>query len=185
MTGMAELATPIVQVVTGGTDWTAVASAIAGGIVGVVGIVVGLLTGKHAREAASKDLLTNIKAANERVLLAEKRRIYASCLSAINAANSAFSLDRRARNWPDKDARMEAWEEARKAYTDMLNAVMELELIARKDVSEAAEQIRDNLTAYWAETKNGSEAVDSPPSGEGARMKLRSAMRTDLGEPPN
>jgi hypothetical protein len=66
----------------------------------------------------------------------------------------------------------------------MLNAVMELVLIAPKDVVQHAQQARDHLMEYWAETANDAEPDDSLPSStEPLIINLRSAMRTDLGEP--
>jgi len=77
---------------------------------------------------------------------------------------------------------MEAWSDAKTARTAMLNAVMELELIAPKDVIQYGRQAREHLMQYWVETSEGAEPDDSPPSGEGTLPHLHLAMRTDLGE---
>jgi hypothetical protein len=120
------------------------------------------------------------------------RLIYAGCLAAINAANLASSTHKDARNarnagdepkWTNEEARMEAWSEAEKARTDMLDAVMELELIAPEDVMQHARQAREHLIQYWVETSDGAEPDYSLlPSGRGVLRHLRSAMRTDLGK---
>jgi hypothetical protein len=79
-----EAITPIVQVVTGGTDWPAIVAAITTGVVGLGGILATYWQGKRGQEAASKNFSTTITAENERARLAEKRRIYAACLNALN-----------------------------------------------------------------------------------------------------
>jgi hypothetical protein len=178
-------------------DWTFLATA----AVGIAGIAGTFWQGKRAREAASNDLKQNLKAAsenllttinadNERARLAEKRRIYASCLTAINAASPAFSTHRRARNaknartWTNVEAKLAAWEDAKTARDAMLNAEMELELIAPKDVFQHAQQAGDNLMKYWDKTANDAEPDDSLPSStKPLIIKLRSVMRIDLGEP--
>jgi uncharacterized protein YbjT (DUF2867 family) len=77
---------PVVQVVTGGTNWPAIIGAISTGVVGLAGIGGTLWQGKRAREAQTADLKTSLDATaenlqrslnteNERARLAEKRRI--------------------------------------------------------------------------------------------------------------
>jgi len=67
-----DLASPVVQVVTSGVDWPAVAAAIAGGVVGLAGIIF-----------AWRQSKMTISAEDARTTLAEKRRIYANYLAAI------------------------------------------------------------------------------------------------------
>ena len=67
-----DLASPVVQVVTSGVDWPAVAAAIAGGVVGLAGIIF-----------AWRQSKMTISAEDARATLAEKRRIYANYLAAI------------------------------------------------------------------------------------------------------
>src|SRR5215471_18310757 len=82
------------EVVTVGPDWPAIAAGITTGVVGLAGIGGTLWQGKRSREAQTADLKASldatadnlkvgINAENERARLAEKRRIYARCTTAL------------------------------------------------------------------------------------------------------
>ena len=75
---MTDLASPVIQVVTSGVDWPAVVAGISGGVVGLAGITF-----------AWRQSRMTIRADDRRVELAEKRRIYANCLAALQHAADA------------------------------------------------------------------------------------------------
>jgi hypothetical protein len=135
----------------------------------MAGIVGTLWQGKRAREAAagdlrqsldtgSKNLLTSIGAENERVRIAEKRRIYAHFIA---------TLGELLKTWNQVNTRDRA-----EALTGALAAVAELRLIAPNDLGSQAESV---LTFT---------AAPGPVSSDWAmvRLLLINAMRADLGE---
>jgi hypothetical protein len=95
-----EAITPVVQVVTSGPDWPAIAAAIAGAVVGLAGIIAGYWQSKRSGEdaarnlknslnATARNLRISINAENKRAWVAEKRRIYAECLAAFEELTTA------------------------------------------------------------------------------------------------
>jgi hypothetical protein len=126
-----EAITPVVQVVTTGTDWPAIVAAIATGVVGLAGIVATFLSGKRS-----------INAENKRVRLNEKRRIYATCLTAVNellmaVGNYTISVQQRDNARIGTD--FHKMEEVR---TTSLNVISEVQLIAPPDIGEQAWRLR-------------------------------------------
>lgn len=75
---MIDAASPVIQVVTTGTDWPAIAAVISTGIVGIAGIGSAIWQARH-----------NWGKEDDRAKLAEKKRIYAACLEACNTAFDA------------------------------------------------------------------------------------------------
>jgi hypothetical protein len=102
---------PTVEVVTAGTDWAAIAAAIATGIAASIGVFGTAWQASHARQAATADLeksinaaAQNLHASNEaedrRALRAEKMRVYSEFQGEID--NILVSVDpmRRKRQSP-------------------------------------------------------------------------------------
>jgi hypothetical protein len=186
----------VIDVVNSDIDWAAVAGAGATAIAAVGGIWGTARQARRAREAAARDLKESliattenlqlgIRAEDDRARRAEKRRIYASCLAAINAAIPALVEDRAARSSNDRDQRSSALKRAQLARTIMLNAAMELELIAPDSVLLHSRDVVAWLTNYWTETGKGAKIGGEFSDAGGSLDKLRTAMRTDLGEQIN
>ena len=186
----------VIDVVNSDIDWAAVAAAGATAIAAIGGIWGTARQARRAREAATKDLRENfiattenlrlsINAEDDRARRAEKRQIYAACLAAINATIPALVEDRAARSSNGGDQRSSAFKRAQLARTTMLNAAMELELIAPDSVLLHSRDIVAWLTNYWTETGKGAKIGTEISDGRGSLEKLRGAMRADLGEQTN
>jgi hypothetical protein len=148
--------------VTSGVDWPAVAAAISGGVVGLAGII-----------AAARQSGKTIIAEDARAKLAEKRRIYANCVAALNVYVTAD--DNAARGTELSPAQnAELLEDYARARDAALNAVSEVDLIAPTEVAFQAHRVMTILL----------DAEVGAPASEiaGALVKLTYAMRGDLGE---
>ena len=154
------MAGPVIQVVSGGTNWTAVVAAISGGLVGLAGI--GATVWASVRTS---------RAENKREHLAEKRRVYINCLAAV------YEMYRVSR-MPDGPEKAAAYEIAGTALVMAVNAVS---LIGTKRVSDAATtvgrfQVREFEHKPQPGNLGGKNLADLD-------KLLRQAIREDLGEP--
>ena len=180
-----EAITPVVQVVTGGTDWPAIVAAISTGVVGLAGIFGTLWQGKRAREAASSDLKVSlgattanlnrsINAENERAQQAAKRHAYAAFHVAINDFVVAVSSG--------EDLNSEAARSAfAKARTALLSTNAEVALIAPKQIDDLMDELVAVLTDLM-EARRANPSAPRPPKLDEEHRKLFDAMRADLGE---
>jgi hypothetical protein len=162
-----EQASPVIQVVTGGTDWPAIVAAISGGVVGVAGII-------FAWRQSSR----SISADDQRARLAEKRRIYAHFLAACSELVRAsgmvdaepkrtpFQLVKGLEVAPPTAAELQRTV----AQANTVSAYSELELIAPKQVCDVA---LGYVRAILVKKVKHSEPLD----------RVVSVMRADLGEP--
>jgi hypothetical protein len=126
------MTTPVVQVVTSGVSWPAIVAAISGGVVGLAGIGSTIWVATRS-----------ISAENKPVLLADKRRIYASFQASMD--NVYVAID-TAQTYGDGAEREQHFSDMRAAVTTMLAAMTELQLIAPKDLRNLAADV-GNLTA--------------------------------------
>ena len=180
---MIDVIAPVVQVVTSGVDWPAIAAAIATGVVGIAGIVGTSWQGKRAREGQSKDLRASIDAAaenlklsigaeTERARLTEKRRIYAQCLGAFGGLMAAATKSDLYREMDPLNQESDiAQNEHAVALIAAHDALSQLQLIAPTPVQDRASKFMGSLLVVG-------ERGDSE-----ARKQLLMAMRADLGEP--
>jgi hypothetical protein len=152
---------PDVQVVTTGTDWPAIIAAITTGVVGVAGILATYWQGKRGQEAASKNLSTTINAENERAHLAEKRRIYARCLTTLWELENAIATGGSTNDVLTA--------EQTTAAVSAITVQYELRLIAPSNVYKAE---NDVIIALMHQDGNAGNLLDECPA----------AMRADLGE---
>lgn len=197
-----EAITPVIQVVTSGTDWPAIVAAITGAVVGLAGIVATFLSGKR-----------RINAENERARLAEKKRIYAACLNALNdlvVAVADWKLSKTELDKLENYQRFEAQPEVEphtteagrsktqadvstlqallesddrkmsKARDAVINAISELSLIASPDIGNQADSMREQLMKSLS-TSSTTGKLEFPDV-RGMRKELLTAMRADLGE---
>ena len=161
---MTDLASPVVQVVTTGTDWPAVWAAISGGVVGLAGIIF-----------AWRQSRMTISAEDARAKLAEKRRIYANCLTAINTyLYAAGALAGGTELPPAEHAGLE--QEADRARTAALNTTSEVYLVGTAEVTRLA-----NRTLSLVMSAETGTSVEEPVT---VFVELTGAMRRDLGENP-
>jgi hypothetical protein len=204
---------PVVDVVTG-TDWASVIASIATGVAAIVGIggtaylarraskdakkslEVASNDAKANRETASSDLHASIKAAAEqlvvsinaedkRAYVAEKRRIYAHVLAAMNEVISAATAYRVARSdGSSEEERMPIVARQTKAQEDVFGATGELLLIAPHEVAENANSLQDAMVRFMV-ASHGGEPFTGPKAVEVGVMRttLLRSMRIDLGEP--
>jgi uncharacterized membrane protein YidH (DUF202 family) len=156
-----DVTSPIIQVVTSGIDWPATAAAISGGVVGLAGIAFGA---RQASRASSAE--------DARAKVAEKRRIYASCLATLTVCGAAEAALQRDDLSEAERARLE--EERDRAQVTAVNAESEVALIGPAEVSELANRAtRVLITAdFSSQTRDVVRAI----------TKVKMAMRRDLGE---
>jgi hypothetical protein len=158
-----ESASAVVQVVTSGVDWPAVVAAISGGIVGLAGIFV-----------AWRQSNRTIDAEDARAKLAEKRRIYASCLDALTHAFKGAKLRNLVTESEGVDPKDAAKVLEAAVSTELAagNAVFEVDLVGSPDVVRSA---IDCLT--FLSDMGPTFSID-----EWSHMhsRLVTAMRTDL-----
>ncbi len=152
------------------------------GAVGVGGTALGAwLNGRMQ----TKNLRLGLDAENERARLAEKRRIYAACISAANeliVAVSNYNMSREEKDRARTDADYNKVAEARNVFQ---NLVSEVTLIAPHDISNQAWKFRQVLMRYViskAEDGIGETKKDSDNAGF-LLGKLLATMRADLGGP--
>jgi hypothetical protein len=160
------------------------------GAVGLAGIGGTLWQGKRAREAQTADLKASLDATsenlrlslsaeNERARLAEKRRIYVTCMAAIGEITNAISkLDiTRDEGGGHREAVLI---EHSATLTNLLNAVSEVLMVAPKSVMQLA---RRTYTIIVEDVLPGDNSEKDAARFRQVRDQLLMAMRADLGEP--
>jgi hypothetical protein len=155
-----------------------------------------LWQGKRSREAQTADLKVSLDAASDNLKLgieaeskraheAEKRRIYATCLTVSNELSIAaaryrfFHRDRE----EDEESRQALLrqEKAQDAMWEVRGAV---QLIAPPEVINLLHEYHGKLTEYIVRTGEGGPYDKDDPSEIGiTRRRMFNAMRVDLGEP--
>jgi hypothetical protein len=133
MATMLEVSSPVVQVVTGATDWPAIAAAGATVVVAVAGIWGTAWQARKGREAAHQDLARSLDAAADNLATsiqaergaerAEKCLIYARSLARltdVEVANSGYDPAQPELGSRDRSGKLDA----------ALDSVGELQLIA-------------------------------------------------------
>jgi hypothetical protein len=148
-------------------DWAIVVT----GVVGLAGIGGTLLSARMAARSAVENLRTSISAEDARAKVAEKRRIYASCLAALgaHATANAFPLTTVS---PEAGIRFQ--EEIIRTRSTAMNAVFEVQLISPSEVAGLA-----NITLLAL--LNADLDTQTPEIAK-AIGTLMGAMRRDLGE---
>jgi hypothetical protein len=162
-----------VSVYTTGTDWGAIAAAVATAVAAIAGIWGTSRQARIARQSASADLKKSIDAAAEniriasevedrRARLAEKRQAYAACQAAFTAV--IYAVQFRSPLLTD-------------AQNRMLTAVGELRLVAPPEIGMAAVDLQLRISAYAAvESRTPETQTDYP----WLQDRLYEAMRDDL-----
>lgn len=121
-------------------DWVSIVPNIITGAVGLAGIGGSLVSAKMAGKSAAKNLRTTLAVENERAKLAEKRRIYANCLSSLNLGFYAASIVRTHRNKRSKEYGA-AVLEANRARMMAANAINEVRLSAPPELGSLADKV--------------------------------------------
>jgi hypothetical protein len=151
------------------------------GAVGVGGTALGAwLNGR----TQTKTLRLSLDAENERARLADKRRIYATCLARLEAhRTAAIDLADEQKHSSDKPADNEESQETKlrleKTDEALTQAVTELFLIAPQHVFDPAVKV---LEAVKEITNDPSKSEDQGEDYIHKQAYLTSAMRADLGE---
>jgi hypothetical protein len=148
-------------VVVSGIDWPAIVASISTGVAAVVGIGGTLWLASRGW-----------KQENKRAKVAEKRRVYASCLAALNRGIQTAVYREILR---DSSEGSNAVLEHDAALLACLTTVSELTLIAPSDVGRLGGKALVELNHYPGEDRT---------SATRALTNLVKAMRADLGEPP-
>jgi phage I-like protein len=161
---MTDLASPIVQVVSG-TDWAAIAAAISGGVVGLAGIIF-----------ASRQSGKTISAEDARIRLADKRRTYAAFQTSLDRV-FAIAAPTTQRATVDMLSDLDA------ALPAMYNSASELRLIAPPEVGNQARRVAITLAAQAEAAIRNQQVVDPNNMVYSMREQLYKLMRADLGEP--
>jgi hypothetical protein len=154
------------------------------GVVGLAGIGGTLWQGKRSREAQTADLKASfdataenlkvgIDAENDRARRAEKRQVYANCISSFGTAINEIA---RFHTYTEDPKAYPFMEEYARAIGVVLNAVSEVQLIAPPNMMLLARR------AYSATFKFADRADEITTFRE-VRSELLKAMRADLGDP--
>jgi hypothetical protein len=180
---MQDVASAIVQVVTV-SDVPTIVLGIVTGVVGIAGVAGAIVSAKIASKSATKDLKLSIAAGNKRADMAEKRKIYASCLAALTEMETASGLH-RVYYAGSKSQRGDAQWRLIAAQNAMHIAASEADLIAPPDVRECLRENTRALVRYNSATIRGSTLMDDKEAAKevgDVRQRLYEAMRKDLGE---
>jgi len=160
------------------TDWGAVASAIAAGVAAIVGVLGTTMQARQDRSAASTELEKRLQAQTEllqdrntavqnRAIYAQKMRIYATFQGAVG--------DLLAVAGPG-----EQQEGFGKAYSAMLRAAAEVELVASEDLHKLTVTIKNYLVKH-----SRSKGFTNDFDRERTRVDLEELarkMKSDLAE---
>ena len=163
---MMTLAASVVQVVTSGVDWPAVAAAIAGGVVGLAGI--GVTVWQSSK---------SIGAEETRIKLNEKRRAYARFHASLDNVFATATL-RTEESTPE-----ERLSNFFSALPAMYNAASELRLIASPKVATQARNVAAKLAKEASAAIQTPREIDKNNEIYNMREQLYALMRADLGEP--
>ncbi len=154
-------------------DWAAVTAAIMTGVAAVAGVIGTGWQASRARQAEAANQRISIQAEREHAELADKRRIYAHCLAAVNAAIKAC-ID--AGEYQSRTPSARALEDRYNAKLAMTDAISEVQLIGPASVVVHAGNAQAVVSTY------------QPPAGNmsvvEAYRALHAAMRADLGQQP-
>jgi hypothetical protein len=210
--GIASSIPPVVDVVTG-TDWPAVWAAIATGLAALVGIggtaylarrasndakanlATASADAKANRDAASTDLQASLKAAadqlatsinaeDRRAHTAEKRRVYASVVSAMNETMIAAIGYRVARMGNDDEERKTVLTRQTQAQEGMFRAMGEMFLTASYQVAGNAVALQNTLIEFMKASHAGQPFTGPEPRAvRGVLDALVRSIRQDLREP--
>jgi hypothetical protein len=161
-----DLASPVVQVVTSGTDWPAIVAAISGGVVALAGIIF-----------AWRQSKMTITADDQRAVLADKRQIYSKYQATLDDVFTVANI-LRTEHGPDRPKYLS---DLQTAGVAMFNATSDVRLTAPADIASQARTVADTLSkAAWRAAQTGSD-VDQDNAVYKGRQELYSLMRTDLG----
>jgi hypothetical protein len=156
------------------------------GAVGAAGIGGTLLGSWLTGRQQMAGLRLTIADSKEREHSAEKRKIYAECMSRFQEALEPVLRDRVGRRRIREDgegpwlANLDAVAQAKTALDVAVNQVA---LIAPQEVVRLAASAGDAFNRYVRDTANGTN-LDAPLGFASTRDALLIAMRADLGEPP-
>lgn len=114
-------------------DWAIVVT----GVVGLAGIGGALLSARMTSKSDAANLRTRISAEDARARLAEKRHIYANCLTALTACASATDKAARGTALPAAQ-HAQLLEETTRTQLASANAVSEVDLIGPIEVARLA-----------------------------------------------
>jgi hypothetical protein len=184
---LADSVPPVVDVVTKGTNWTTIATAVVGGIVAVSGIIGTSWQGERSRVTASENLLVTLRAEADRARTADRRGVYAEFHAAITKLQLAFFvLKEEWRATEDNAAQLALRSKYTGAMAELAAALAEVKLIAPDPIGDAAQAMTDLIADYFYAVTHGREAdYDVLADSIGERRKLIYAtMRADLAVSP-
>jgi hypothetical protein len=154
-------------------DWAIVVT----GAVGLAGIGGTLLSARMTSKSDAANLRASISAEDTRAKLAEKRRIYASCIAALDAYANYAEYATRADTLPLAQRAQLLGESARSRLAAFY-ASSEMDLIAPPEVAVWVHRM------LWTVLRAEKAATNEAQVGEivDAHMNVVVAMRRDLGE---
>jgi hypothetical protein len=148
------------------------------GVVGVGGTALGAwLNGR----TQTKTLRLSLDAENKRARLADKRRVYVSCIAAIS---EVFNAILKVSMFPDKSGgvRESLLSEYSAALASLLNATSELQLVGPESMIGLARDIYEPFVLDIAPGPLSEEIRERFREIGELREQLLAAMRADLGE---
>lgn len=194
MTSMSFMASsPVIYIVTSAsTDWPAIVSAIATFAAAAIGIGGTAWQAKRGREAAATDLrvtldsttnnlLVGIAADADKTIRADKQRVYAACLAAVNNMIPVVAHYRLAAQRSEKTESREIYDRLVSIRTTLQNTIAELEITAPEEIASLAGDVLSYFNDLMATAKD--EKLPSAEKGIGSVARLKNKMRADLGTP--
>jgi hypothetical protein len=158
-------------------DWTIVVTTAITGAVGVVGVVGGVITSRRSAQL-------NITAEADRVRLADKRRIYARGIGALDSAmladGAARVTKKHAESVEASGAAVDVVEDQYKRATENRAKANEALGSANRAISELQLIVEEGPAIKLA--KAALDSVSDPGVYAGHRNDLLMALRDDLGE---
>ena len=152
-------------------DWTVVVSTAITGAVGIAGVAGTVVSARSASKSATKDLMLQINAENNRANLAEKRRVYAACMAALSETYG-ITLGYAT----DAEVGSESYKAVfQRSYRSLVAIVPEVNLIAPTEVRELLSKCVGWFTSrpLRGEKKEGTDF-------NAIRRPLYDSMRADL-----
>jgi len=158
-------------------DWATVTSTAITGAVGIAGVVGGVITARIAGSSARKSVQLNITAEADRARLADKRRIYARGVSALDTAMQA---EKHAQSVEASGAATAVVEDQHASAVEFRAKANDTLRSASEAVSELQLMVESLDTAELA--KDALDNVSHPDVYASRRNKLLATLRDDLGK---
>jgi hypothetical protein len=154
-------------------DWAQVTSVAITGAVGVVGVAGTIIAARMAGKSTMQGVRLTIGAEDRRARLADKRRVYARAIAALDASVTATRTERAA--YPDLPGHRTYEVAAKAALMAAADAMGELQLAAPPRIADLARGAASDLDLYQRHKLDDERIRET-------RQSLLDALRADFDE---